>query len=1052
MFKKYIILFLMSFFFIVGPTYPKTLSFNFNAQEPQWIFYGEGLGSYVTENGDSIKLSTDWGESETAYFTWKDLSPGLYKVVTYVKAQDVQKGADGFSFWHFYDGGFGTKSPFMDLHGDYDWRKVEYTIKVKASELTIWFRLKSPGTIWVDKLTLEPVQSSDEKVILENPRPLNTQVTINKNQKILPKKKLYSFEGSESGHPFKLKNKAGEFSSHDYSNFKVSKLPIKDWTGYDRLEMDVFNPNSQYAPFYVTLADNKTTDYWSQTNYKQTLAPGWNRLSFSLTQYVGERGSHRFDRAINLAKLEKFFITIDPESKLSIENNHFLIDNIYLSSNPYPAIPEGVKAFDFTSHKAASTSNLIKITTQTNYNDSRGFGFVDPVFWRVEDSEYASEVDRYSIGLLSGHFRVKLPNGLYQVSLNINKLGYWDVPFWSERSVSINGSTLFKESRDKGKDFLTDLLMFDSIVPTSKDHPYDLYLAKIFKSIDKSVEVKNGVLDLDFKGDPTGVALNSLIIWKKSLDSVGSLYKNQLEKRNRLEFDWMSRSIQKDPKAIKNFSVAVVEPDLTMNPTNVKKTLSESLNFQGGTGENPYQVMQLTAGPTDENISLNFSELSNSKGEKLSKEFLSINDVIFQYTSPDTNHETYLITGKYLRPLSFGKSIMLKKNESRYLWLGIAINEQTPRGVFKGEVLIKRNGGQNKLPIQVTVLPYSLPKIEFPVGFFGIDPLPYSYFKNNDYNELRKRYRYMALKKIGEAGFTTFTGLPENVEELDELFKESKKYGFQTVYSYGGQFPQTRLDLNKKPTDMSEDKFYKKAADELKDLFNKKSWPKIVHTFSDEAGGYSDKVAVDIEKAKKYQKYFPFMSLGGFGSFDGAEASKLNNFFEYGFYSSLNKSDITKLKDKGLRWGFYNASAGNLDDPRFSYGLGLFIARQNGLSQYLEWNSTAFNNYPFYDFDGRESDVVMFYPTIDGKLFNSVRFELSVEGLHSYMKLKLLENILATKNNSSLELKAAKEWLSTIKNENSFYSSATFMSQKNMNFKELMTNLNKHLTQLFPIK
>lgn len=1052
---KYILSFVLIFSLAVGCAYSK--SFSFTPKEPQWNFYGEGLASYVTNMGrdkdqTSMWLSTDFGESETAYFTWNDLSPGLYKVIVYVRAENVQKGSEGVSFWHFYDGGFGTQSPFMDLSGSYNWRKIEYSIKVKASDLTVWFRLKSPGQVWVDDFYLEKVESAEDKVSIEKAEPLpakNIHMTKSSNVATAARKKLYTFDGSEPGHPFAVKNKTGEFAPQEFYNFKIGKMPVKDWSGYDRLEMDLFNPNDTYTDFFVTLTDDKTTNYWSQTNYKQTLAPGWNKLSLPLNQYVGERGSHRFQRPVNLSKLEKFFVVIDPDKKASFEKKNFLIDNIYLSSNPMPVIPEGVWAFDFTSHRAPSTGNLIKVTTQNLFDENLGFGFVDTKFRRVEDSQYASETLRYTIGLLEGHFKIKLPNGKYQMDLVIDELGYWDVPFWSDRTVFANGTPIFKESRGSGKEFLNDLLRFESVTPGPADHPYDLYLAKVFNHISKNVEVTNGYLDLDFNGDATGINLNSLLLWNKEKDSQGLAYKAALEHRSKIEFDWMSRPLQKgDKNPNQKLTISAVEPDLYLNPNESRKAGTQNLIFTGGEGDRPYQLIQLSAGNNDEKISWSFSDFTNEKGQKINKDNLEISDLVFQYTSPDTNHETYLITGKYLKPMS-DHSVVLKKNQGRYIWLQLPINDKTPRGKFTGEAVFHHGSEVTTFPLEINVLSYTLPKIEFPVGFFGIDPLPYSYFSKDGYNALRKKYRHMAVNTLGESGFTTFTGLPEDIGDLNDLFNESSKWGMNTVYSYGGQFPQSFLDLAKKSGDISEDEFYKKAADNLRPLLQNKNWPKIVHTFSDEAGGYSDKVASDIELAKKYQKHLPFMALGGFGSFHGGDSNKLNSYFEYGLFSSLSKADIGKLKSNNQRWGFYNASAGNLDDPRFSFGLGLYIARLNGLSQYLEWHATAFSNYPYYDFDGRESDVVMFYPTTDGKLLHSLRFELATEGLHAYKKLKLLESAIANSAGPAAALSNAKVWMDTLRRENYFYSSTTFMSNKKQNFREFELKLDEHLKNIY---
>lgn len=1040
------------------PDFTYSKGFNSTPKWSEWQFYGDGLATHDTQPGrsknkNSLWLSTDWGENQTAFIEWHDLTPGNYKVTCYVRTEDVQKGSEGISFWHFYDGGTGTQSPFMDLYGSYEWRKVEYTISVKGKDLTIWFRLKAPGQIWVDDFSIEKVATGTDGILIEPAHQKATLMSYAKpsSKKLTPAlKKLYTFDFNELGHPFTIENKVGEFTPQKYYNFQTDRMPITDWSNFDRLTMDIFNPNESYTSFSLSLGDDKSTDYWTQLNHTQTLAPGWNKVNISLTQYIGERGSHRFQRSLNLAKLKKFFIIIDSANKETFISKSFLIDNITLSFNPMPNIPENILAFDFTSHKTDGRSNLIQVTTQTSYNDQRGYGFENPKFWRVEDSQYASESLRYTIGILGGHFKVKLPNGTYQMILIVDKLGYWDVPFWSDRAIYANGNPVYIETARSAKDFLADLLRFENIVPDSHDSPYDLYLSKIFRSFDKKIEVTNKVLDLEFKGDSTGISLNTLILWNKNNESAGNSYKKAFEKRNKEEFEWMTQSIQKTNKEPlpQDFSISIIEPDLYLNPETLRKPINNSINFFGGTGDNPYQMIQLNSGNSDKTVTWTVSDFTNEKNEKISQKELLVSDLIYQYTSPNANHETYLISGKYLKPLQT-QTVSLKKNLNKYLWLQLKIKEQMPKGIFKGEITFHHGTNTTKIPLQITLLSYTLPKVEFPVGFFGLDPLPYSFFSGKGYSEIRKKYRFLALTALGEAGFTTFTGLPSDLEELDELFRESSKLGIKTVYTYGGQFPQDRFDLANKPANLSEFQYYQKASANLQSLFNRKNWPKIIHTFSDEAGGYSDKIASDIELGKKLKKSFPFMSLSGFGSFHGADSIKLNSLFDNGFYSSLTREDILRLKTNNQAFGIYNASPGNLDDPRFSFGLGLYIARINGLSQFLEWHATGFHNYPYYDFDGREADSVMFYPTSDGRLLPALRFEFATEGLHAYKKLKLLEAAIKNNQGNIENLNAAKLWLDNIKKENNFYSSSTFMSNRKHNFREFNSALENHLKNLF---
>ena len=177
-------------------------------------------------------------------------------------------------------------------------------------------------------------------------------------------------------------------------------------------------------------------------------------------------------------------------------------------------------------------------------------------------------------------------------------------------------------------------------------------------------------------------------------------------------------------------------------------------------------------------------------------------------------------------------------------------------------------------------------------------------------------------------------------------------------------------------------------------FINKNANLKIVHTFSDEASGYNQKVSSDIALANKFKKYFPQMNLGGFTQSGKNDLAILNSMFDYGLYSSLSKNDVSDLVKNKKLFGLYNAAQNATDDPRFVFGLGMYLARKAGISYYLEWNSIGFNNYPYFDFDGRESDVVLFYPNSNGDLYNSLRFELAHSGLNNLRKLQLIETLI----------------------------------------------------------
>ena len=1026
------------------------------AQIPSWSFYGDGY-SQIVETSDreeekSLWMSCDWGENQTAFYQWKDLDPGVYKITYYLKAQDLQLGPDQVSLWNFHDGGEGTVSSYQNLTGTFNWRKIQYTVNVKSDSLTLWFRLKGPGTVWINDFSIEKSKIIFDTVVMGEPE-FEKKKGKSADLISVPKKQhtinLFNFNQSERGHPFTVKNRVGEFKAHKFYNFNLSEISPANWRGFDRIEMDIFNPNDQFAFFSITLADEHSRDYWSQTNHKQNLAPGWNKVSFSLSQFVGERGSHRIMRSLNLDRLTKFYLIVDPDEKQEFESSEFLIDNVKLAAYPPPLKPAGIHAFDFTSHKAQTSNGFTKVTTQTLYQPSRGYGFVKPKFWRVEDSQYASEAQRYTIGLLSGHFRVDLPNGRYKLKLNMDKLGYWDVPFWQERNLYANGKIIHKESRPKAKNYMEDLLRFQNVEPSVHDNPYDLYLSKAFSEIEKTVEVNDGILDLSFEGDASAISLNTLLIWNIDYEAAANKYLSAINERNKLEFEWISKPIVASGPQKKSLSkINVINPRPDLSPSKFYPAIKTSLMFKGGTGETLNQLLQIEN--TQSVLTWEVSPLLNSKGEKIDPLNLQFFEVGNQFSSPDLNHETYGLNGKFLKKLSAFK-IAPNKNPSQFLWLQLKLKEKIPVGMYKGEIHFTHGKLKSTYPITVEVLNYELPKVDIPVGFIGLDPLPSSYFPGTEYLELRKKYRYLALEHLSEAGFTTYTGLPDvnikqkgkdfefDTNELDELFEKSKQFNIgATVYSYGGQFPKQIVGMSNNVV----------LTKKFEALLNKKNWPKIVYTFSDEAGGYSDQIKNDIEKAQKLKSQFPFLALGGFGSTKDRGAEQLNSTFDYGFFSHIGQRDIKNFHSKNKSWGLYNLSAGNYDDPRMSFGPMLFSARKAGLSQYLEWSSAGFNNYPYYELDGREADIVNFYPTLDGRIYPSIRFALATEGLQFYRKMVLLENLIKTYKSSGKSYGSAKAWLDSYRGKYSFTSTDDLKDFKQLNFYQMNAELTQQLQLL----
>jgi hypothetical protein len=645
------------------------------------------------------------------------------------------------------------------------------------------------------------------------------------------------------------------------------------------------------------------------------------------------------------------------------------------------------------------------------------------------------------------------------MQLVIDRLGYWDPSFWKDRTIYLNNSPIFKESRPFGRDYLKDLLQFESVTPKLTDHPYDLYLKKVFRPLEFSFHVANGELDLQFEGDPTGISLNTLVVWEISSEKEALNFLIDNEKRSMLEFDWMTRPITASSGLARQEErlVTLIKPSLVLRPSDNHPLSTKFVSLQGGYGESPYQLIQLRG---KDQINLKVSDLKDNKGKKLPRDVVEFFEIVPQYVSPDLNHETYMVSGKYLRKVS-NRGLKLENGFSSYLFFTIKIKRGIDPGVYEGNITFTSvDGVSSALPVRLKVIPYELPPVDFPVGFFGPDPISLTYFDDPGLEKLRKRYRHEAIRILGENGFTTFTGIPEiklqvdgdtwslDTSDADEAMTAANRAGMSKVYfSYGGKFPQQLLEGISIPEGFSEAQFFKKLSPLLRGYLNRPRMPVIVHTFSDEAQGYSDRVSQDIILAKKIKSSFPFMKLGGFGTLGDLDTKVLREYFDYGFFSNVSKDQLGKLNSKSI-WGSYNASPGNLDDPRYSFGPGLYYARVKGLSHYLEWHSSSNNNFPYYDLDGRESDVTMFMPTSRGDLNLTLRFLMAVQGLNSYRKLKFLEMAIEGHKGSKEARLSASQWLSILKSGKWSTSENILRPVSDFDFSEFQKQLDKHLESL----
>lgn len=1062
-----ILLFLIVLFLSLGnvPSL-QAETFSFGKDLENWGIWGEGSGRHVAGLGHSgmgaVVLTCNQSQTVTMHRNFT-LKPGRYKITAWLRALDVQAGQWDYSIWLFYQTAEEIASPVTNLKGTFEWSKVTYTIEVNERSVDIWFRLRAQGSLWLDDIGIEPysgvpISFQFEKSTHDFPKPnpigqgvrcrncyrwlehKETYCTICgeklENQdddpahkgEVAPVRKLLDFEDKDRDlenkrhYIRKFSNKlatSGKQSAiirfAEYNSLIISDQEMKNWSGYDYLAMDVYNPLTEQVKFAVCIIDREGGGYWDQLNHYTTLAPGWNYLRFEVNRYVGERGSVRNKRYLDLAGIKNAWFAVAPEDKRKVDRD-FYIDNIRLTQAPrLSAFPE-LYAFDFVKESFRTQRGFTGIESRHSYSKDIGFGFVDAKIWRAHDSLYADTLHRDGIFINKGGFRVDVPNGRYVVRLVPFALGEWNERFWTKRRIEVQGQSILDEQRSTAADYLKDYLRFQDVEPRPDDNAFDLYLTKIFKELVTEVEVDNGNILIDCEGDDSGIMLNSLLIYPVENKEQGEQYVQSMRAVQKDEFDTLCRHLSPDPVveagAIsevdnnRGFCAALIGSDNQLRYNQIFKSRGARIELRGGHLERPVQALMLrNLTPNAALVTIASSTLRTRSGREIQPRSEWLRYGVNQYQSHSLNHETYELAPRFLREIK-QEGLELAPDFSILVWYQVPLTETIEAGEYSGTLAISMNGQQITYPVTLQVDDYTLPPADIAVGFFGVDPVGFDYFNGAGVDAIKRKNRSHVLQALQERGFTTWSSLPFGqfeksgtewfleTDEIDALMSEARKLGFkQKVFTYGGNTPLV-MDQDGAIDGMPQSLYRQKTAAVLQEHIDKGKWLPIVFDISDEATGYSQMVDRDVRRAEMLERYYPSLRRGGYSHpiEAGQPGFELNEKFTDISFSSIDDRTINRYRQEGKKWGLYNQSTGLFVNNRKAFGKDLIEARSKGCDHLLEWHLVLAQNYPYYDLDGREHDAMMIFPRLDGGFDFALKFEWAAQGLEEY-RLMLLNKL-----------------------------------------------------------
>jgi hypothetical protein len=995
------------------------------------------------------------------------LAAGRYRVTAFVRGLDIASGDWNQTTEFMFDG----KYIPLKKSGTFGWTPLSYVAdvdkerKVEGPSFGLW----APGFFWIDDVTLvkvgndvaltaEPVLGKEEAPIAP-PAPIvegkavRCQVCGYRNMlewgkcyacgAVLvaapktaagPKAKVIaSFEDGKS--PFTPGEIVSEHATDGSKSLKLDKgftaTEVKqDWTGYDYLKVDVFNSADAPLEFTVEIRDDKTKDYWTRVNYVTVAPQGQSTIIVPTAIYVGEKS--RPGRMLDKANVVRLVFGIPDNAAAPI-----FIDNVRLESDTsaQEASFDGLYAFDFGTDSSPLMEGFTRVSPATVYSKGRGYGLADAKVWKAFDVLQPEPLYEDFICIESGGFAIDVPNGKYHVFVNIdNPSGFWgEYQAYRERSISAEGVEVVKDTMDF-ETFKAKYYRYWNVEDTPAENTFDKYQVPYFKEKQFDVEVKDGQLNIDFKGAAWDCSVAAIIVYPAEKAREGQKFLDYTVAKRRFHFDnYFKRVLHKptggdyQPTAAEKAQGFVVFSRDFMEDVyyNDKPKKGEAVTkLAGAAFAGGYAPLTFAVYATADlgKATITASDLVSGANR------LSASSIDVAYISNRLSRETmegsvYTIKPRLLMP---GSAIAIGADAARWWWLTVRVPADAKAGLYTGTITVTtEKAGKAELPVEFTVCNGTLDAIDIPAGPWGYNiDIPWvgddpKTAKWND--ELARK----SLAKLREYGFTSFSGMPVvaykgfadgkpqfDFSAGDAQMKMAREAGFTMAVVNYTAFSGLNLYFEDAEamkaagfTDYSE--FIKAVFSAVEKHAEEANWLPVYWNLGDEPVG--DNVDRAAENAAAYRKAFPSGPplFTAATSFEGNDPANPHfKFAKEPHVANLNGHDeagLALLHKAGSDWAFYNG--GN----RWTFGTYMYKAvKEFGMKFRLAWHWNNVAGDPYYALDCREDDYAWCNTSPDGRLIPSIDFERLREGLTDYRMMLTLARLAKEKKGTPAAAEADK--------------------------------------------
>ena len=1043
-----------------GPSLPAHATDNYGKSFSEWDgwIYGEPAkfaASGIARSGaTSCEMACGRGGKIRIFSPKLELVPGRYRLAAFLRGLDITPGAGGAAV--DFSIGLGDQFPNLKgLNGTFGWRPFTYVFEWPEGNFEkrgrISFGLTTSGRLWVDGVRLEAVGKevalTPDPVIGAEEQPIAPPSPVDAPNAVrcrscgylnLPDWSLCYACGTDvaPGGPDSasrpLVQVFADFEAGSTQPFSSGKLETEnppdgsgairldkerltmskslDWSGYDYVLFDVLNPSDDPRKISIEIHDSESKGRWTRVNFSRLVPPGKSTVRFSTRLYVGERS--RFGRALLRDKITRFVVGLQGPGPLILDD--FRLERLDTSQQVFP----GLLAFDFGPPDGPVMEGFIQESGGI-YAEGRRCGWLAGAqFWKDQNALQPDALIQDFLTPEKATFRVDVPNGKYHVVMNLDSAGaYWgEAQRYKERHVKANGVTVVDDHVDY-EAFLKGYLADADAEDLPGVDVFSRYVQAMQKPQAFDVEVKEGVIDIEFTGLSWANCLSHLVIYPEAKKKEGEGFLSWLDARRRLQFDDVFKQIlpkrtgEKPPAS--GFRLFHRAAEKVVNafdgPAAGDTDPAKGLSVIVAGGEERPATFSLQPGEKLGPVTIEMSPFTAKSGAVLPAKAVDPGWLDYRILRITPDGSIYSVGPRYWHPAPAPEA----PGVTRTFWIRVHVPSGTPAGEYAGQVTVKPQAGlPQTFPLTVQVLPFNLPAIKgLAVGPWGSgidipwidgDPAAEKWNLNNF---------EMTLEILRKYGFTSFSTRPHlrasfeggkvvlDTSAADKEMEMIREKGFEEMISSYG-IRTVGYDLYTGPTQReAELAGFANPQDLLKELYKavdahakEKNWVPVAWNLCDEpAGAQLAPAAANAKLHREAAKGLERTTFMGATSMVGNDPRdphyELLKWLPMTALTQHDEASIGVVRDAGNQLAYYNG--GN----RWTFGFYMKMLKdRHDLALRLNWHFNVTAGNPYYALDCREDDYCWFNTNARGDMVPSLSFLLEMmPGLNDYRYLLELD-------------------------------------------------------------